>query len=328
MSHLAKHLSVPRWAIASLAPAAVALAVACSGETTAPAGDDPPAVARAIHILLDGRPAESVLEVGAFGAISFTVAEEDAGGSLTPVAGRKVVWGSTYPAIMEAYVGVDNGYALVKRNGRARLIAELDGLRDTVSLEIAQVAVAARVLADTLVVLTEDAVDLGGGSAPHAPLDFQVIRVDSNGYEVPSSEEIRFSPTDDAPFAVTSDPSGDLASLVGVRPGTGKLVVTLGNRSDTVLVQVTDAYRVVRLVEMPSGLLRVFPDTATIPRGAAVVFQNESSFTTSVDGAGAGGQGWRVGPILIRGREAQIFDSADVFSYGWGGGARAIVVTP
>jgi hypothetical protein len=328
MSHLAKHLWVRRSIVLSFAPVAIAFAVACSGETTAPAGDDPPAAARAIHILLDGRPAQAALEVGAFGAISFTVAEEDADGRLTPVAGRKVIWGSTYPAIMEAYEGVDNGYALVKRNGRARLIAELDGMRDTVALEIAQVAVAARVLVDTLVVLTEDAMNLGGGATGHDPFDFHVIRVDSNGYEVPSSEEISFAPTDDAPFSITSDGGGNLASLVGTRPGTGKLIVTLGNRSDTVHVQVTNTYRVVRLVEMPSGLLRVFPDTATIPAGAAVVFQNEASFVTSVDGARQAGQEWRAGPILVRGREAQIFTSPDVYSYAWGGEPRAVVVTP
>lgn len=328
MFHRAKHLSVRRSVVLSLAPLAIAFAIACGGEPTGvgdPAVDSGP---RAIHILLDGRPVGERLEIGALGAVSFTLAEEQADGQLRPILGRRVVWGSTYPAIAEAYEGLDVGYALVKRNGRARIIAELDELRDTVALEIAQVAVAARVLADTLVVLTADAVDLGGGSDPHDALRFPVIRVDSNGYEVVSSEEISFSTHDEAPFTVASDQLGDLASIQGIRPGVGKLVVTLGDVSDTVVVQVTDAYRVVRLVEMPSGLLRVFPDTAHIPSGAAVIFQNEASFTTHLGADHSASIQWRAGPIQVHGREAQLFTEPAVYSYAWGGAHRAIVVNP
>jgi hypothetical protein len=59
-----------------------------------------------------------------------------------------------------------------------------------------------------------------------------------------------------------------------------------------------------------------------------VIFQNEASFTTSIAGSSLVSTSWRAGPIPTNGREAQLFTVPAVYTYGWGGTPRAVIVTP
>src|SRR5687767_5057900 len=110
-----------RLLVAPIAAAAIVIGSSCT-DGGDPVIAEPVPVAPRIHILLRGEPTDSILRVGAFGAIAFSLAQEGPDGGLTPVTGRRIVWGSTSPSVAEVAVGADNGYAVVRRNGRARII--------------------------------------------------------------------------------------------------------------------------------------------------------------------------------------------------------------
>src|SRR5687768_2186078 len=112
MNHRAQHLPVRSIVAPLFAVLAISAGGACSGDG-APVGTDTRNDPRRIQILLRGQPVDSVLRVGAFGPIAFSIAEEDADGRLTPVTGRRIAWGSTLPSVAEAAAGADNGYAVV-----------------------------------------------------------------------------------------------------------------------------------------------------------------------------------------------------------------------
>jgi hypothetical protein len=281
----------------------------------------------AIHITWNGVRMPDVVRTGARGTFRFDVELEDAAGKLHPRGDRRVTWGSTNPAVVDGGDQPGAAYIYLNQNGTARVIAHLDGLRDTVSFEIEQVAVAARVIADTVVTLSSDARDLSGGTNLYHAFRYAAIRVDSNGYPVSSTEPMRFDAGVDAPFEVAPEPRGDTIAVLGIRPGAGALITQFGAAADTVPVQIAAAYRVVRLIESPSGVRRTLPDTVRIPAGAAIVFQNETRGGLAINSFGSV-RAWRAGPVQPNGRRAQLFSSEGTYPYYWHGGEGVVIVTP
>jgi hypothetical protein len=137
---------------------------------------------------------------------------------------------------------------------------------------------------------------------------------------------MRFDAGLDALFEIAPEPRGDTIAVLGLRAGAGALVTRFGDAADTVPVQVADAYRVVRLLESPSGARRTFPDTVRIPAGAAVVFQNETRGDLLVDSYDS--RSWRAGPVQPNGRRAQLFSREGTYPYYWHGAEGVVIVTP
>ena len=317
----------PRPSAASLL---IAITLGCSPAATALPTEGASAAIRAIHITRNGAPMASTVRTGALGTYLLDVALEDAAGGLHPRGDQRVTWGSTNPAVADG--GEQPGPAIIylNRNGEAKIVAYLDGMRDTVTFQIAQVAVGARVEADTVVALAADARNLNGAAHGYHDFRYGASRVDSNGYVVSSTVPMRFDAGVDPIFEVLSEPRGDTIVVRGIRTGTSALRTTFGEFTDVVPVQVTDAYRVVRLIETPSGALRTIPDTVRIPAGAAVVFQNETRRIVMIDSFDFGSHrtNWRAGPLQPNGRQAQLFSKAGTHSYFWNGGEAFIIVTP
>ena len=283
---------------------------------------------RAIHIVGNGARMPAVVRTGALATFNLDVELEDAAGDLHPRGNQRVTWGSTNPAVADGGDEPGAAFIYLNRNGEAKIIAHLDGMRDTVAFQIAQVAVSGRLVADTVVTLASDARDLSGALSAYHAFRYATVRVDSNGYTVRSTERLQFDAGPDAPFEVVPEPLGDTIAVLGTRAGVGTLVTRLGDAADTITVQVADAYRVVRLIETPSGALRTFPDTVQIPVGTAVIFQNETRSFLLIDSFGSERVNWRVGPLQPNGRQAQLFSKAGTHSYFWNGGEAFIIVTP
>ena len=288
--------------------------------------------ARAIHIAdAGGVPVPAIMRVGALGALFFRVMVEDGQGSLQaldPDGQRQATWGSTNPGVADASRLRGATEVHFNRNGEARIIAYLDGLRDTVTLQIHQVPFAGRIVADTIVTLSRDARDLSGAPSAYHGFRYGTVRVDSNGYTVATTERLEFDPGIDGLFEVVPEPREDTIAVLGIRPGVGRLVTRLREVADTTPVQVADAYRVVRLIETPSGAVRTLPDTVRIPAGAAVIFQNETRRWISVAGVEQERVDWFILPFPPNGRQARIFTRPGVQHFTWYAGYGKVIVTP
>ncbi len=304
------------------------LAVGCSPAATALPGGGPMGGIRAIHITRNGVELPSVLKVGALGPRLLDVVLEDAAGSRVPRISERVTWGSTNPGVADVGMQFARGDVFVTRNGDTRIIAALGNLRDTVTFQVAQVAVAGRVDADTIVTLTPDARNLNGAANGYHEFRYGAARLDSNGFGVSSVIPIRFDAGLDPIFTVQLEPRGDTIAIRGIRTGSSELRVTFGDFTDLVPVQVTDAYRVVRLVETGSRILRTIPDTVRIPAGAAVIFQNETGSEVAIGAVGDQGTHWQAGPMRPNGRQAQLFSRPGTYPYGWLGGTATVIVSP
>lgn len=287
---------------------------------------------RAIHIVdTSGVPVSSVMRVGALGTVFFAVMVEDNRGllhALDPNGDRQATWGSTNPGVADASRLRGATEVHVNRNGEARIIAYLDGLRDTVTLQIQQVPAVGRVVADTVVTLSPDARDLSGAPSAYHAFRYATTRVDANGYAVATTEHLDFNPGSDGLFEVIPEVRQDTIAVLGIRAGTGRLITRLRERADTVPVQVAAAYRVVRLVITPSGIPRTLPDTVRIPAGAAVIFQNEARGSITVLGGDSNEVEWETGFFRPNGRRARIFSRPGVQFFYWTGGYGTIIVTP
>jgi hypothetical protein len=304
------------------------IVIACdSGTTGVPDESAGAGTIRAIHIIWNGQRMPDLLRTGARGTYRLDVELEDAAGNILPRGDRRVTWGSTNPAVVDGGDQPGAVYIHLNRNGAARVIAHLDGLRDTVAFEIAQVAVAARLMADTVVTLASDARDLSGGQGSYHAFRYAAVRVDSNGYPVSSTEPMRFDAGLGALFEVAPEPRGDTIAVLGIRAGAGALVTRFGEAADTVPVQIADTYRVVRLIQSPSGAQWMSPDTVRIPVGAAVVFQNETGAAQLVESFDTQRR-WRAGPIQPNGRRAQLFTREGSYPYYWHGAEGVVIVTP
>jgi hypothetical protein len=317
--------------MSSRRPAAVltlALALGCSPAATALSGDGPAGDIRAIHITRDGVEVPPVLRVGALGPILLDIVLEDATGSRIPRVDEQATWGSTNPGVADAGMQFARGEIYVNRNGEARIVAYFGGMRDTVTFQVAQVAVAGRVDADTIVTLTPDARNLNGAANGYHEFRYGAARLDSNGFAVSSTVPMQFDPGPDPIFNVQLEPRGDTIAVRGLRMGTSELHTTFGDFTDIVPVQVTDAYRVVRLIETAGGAMRTVPDTVRIPAGAAVIFQNETRNTLLLGAAAEHDGQWRAGPMRPNGRQAQLFTIPGRYLYNWLGGTGAVIVTP
>ena len=301
------------------------LTLACGTAVTEPGGAGSHDQIRSIQITSGGVPLGPTVRVVSLGSHVIQAVAVYANGERRLLSDA-VTWGSTQPGVAETFATAGLGYISVRRNGRANIIAQLGELRDTVTFEIQQVAVSARVVADTLVALTPDAVDVASGAPQAEPLLFSAFRADANGFAVESSEPIAFEVAEGAPFRV-SQQSGDAASIIGTGPGSGRLFVKLGDAVDTVVVQVAEAFQVIRFAETPGGTRYASPDTAHVSPGTAVIFQNDAPFVAYVGDSGARSE-WRAGPIPINGREAQLFTAPQTYPDRWAGGERAVVVRP
>ena len=333
----------------SLAALVAAVSLGCGPDATGVAAEHPIDEIRAIHITMRGEAVGPVIHAGAFGGYPFDVVLEDGAGVRHPRQGQRVTWGSTHPAVVDGGDAPGATFLFFLRDGTANVIAHLDGLRDTVTIHVAQVAVMARMTIDTVVALAPGARDVTGAGTSYHGLRFAVIRRDSNFHRASSEDPFYFESGDDAPFDVLREPR-DTITILGNRTGTGSLVIEFLDTADTVAVQVTDRYAVMRLKETASAAtFYTLPDTVRIPVGAAVIFQNETrgfvdfeGIDGVIDPAQQSGQGqpfvdgvrqtgarqWAVGPIPPNGREAQRFGGAGTFEFWWAGSPRTVIVTP
>lgn len=281
---------------------------------------------RAIHIVRDGVPLEPVVRAGALGVVPLDVVLEDADGVFHPRGNRRVTWGSTNPAVADGGDQPGTTFIRLSGDGEAKVIAHFDGLRDTVTFRIAQVVALGTLVTDTAVTLSADARDLSGAASAYHGFRYATIRVDSNGYVVDSREPLRFEVVPQGLVEIVPESVGDTVAILGAHAGAGVILTWFREVADTVPVQVANAYRVIRLIQTPSGALRTLPDTVRIPSGAAVVFQNETPGTLLVESLVA--PGWRVGWLRPNGRQAQTFTRVGNHDFFWFGGAGTVIVTP
>jgi hypothetical protein len=319
----------PRSSIALLLAAVI---LGCGPEANGLPSESPGTDDRAIHIAdAYGAPLPAFIRSGALGGLSLEVMVEDASGTLhglDPRGDRRATWGSTNPGVADVDDRAGPVTVYLNRNGEARIIAHLDGLRDTITVQIAQVAVGARVDADTVVTVTADARNLSGAAGTYHAFRYRAVLVDSNGFAVSGTAPMQFDAGADPLFDVALEPRGDTVSVSGIRAGTGTLIARLGEVTHTVPVQVAEAYGVVRLIETPSGAMRTLPDTVRIPAGAAVVFQNETRRFVMIDSYGTQQINWRVGVLPPNGRQAQFFTAPGFHSFTWNGGEGVVIVGP
>ncbi len=309
------------------------LLAGCAPDSTSPnprasAGD-----VRAIHIAHRGTVVDSVLRTGALGDLSLSLLVEAGNGSLISQDVARTIWGSTHPAVMdETFRSGTEVYFHRTKEGRARIIAGVGSLRDTVTIEVKQVVARAHFDVDTMVTLAPGARDLSGAPTAYHTFVFGTQRVDSNGYFLmhTSTARIVHTPIGDPPFDIFTSARGDTVALAGRAQGHGRIVVTFAGRSDTLTVQVADAYRVVRLSMsvnlLPGGDAGPPPAPITIPAGAAIIFRNETALPVLFEGATAGAE-WRVGVIPPGSHEAQRFDTPGRFDFSWANQRSTIIVT-
>ena len=310
-----------------IAPLCLAMCLGCSPDggglpTEEPGSGD----FRAIHIVHDGVPLAPVIRSGALGGVLLDVVLEDAGGVLHPRGIHRVTWGSTNPGVADGGEGSGATWVHFNRNGEAKIIAHAVGLRDTVTFQIAQVAVKGTLVPDTVFTLSADARDLSGAVSAYHGFRYAAIRVDSTGNVVDSREPLRFDVLPDGLVEIEPESVGDTVAIFGNRAGAGIVRVWLGDVADSLVVRVADAYRVVRFVETPSHALSIVPDTVRIPRGAAVVFQNETRHTALVQSLVA--PGWSTSWIRPNGRRARIFATVGAHEFSGPGGVGVVIVTP
>jgi hypothetical protein len=306
-----------------------ALLPGCSPDSTGPGSDLPRTDIAAIHIARGSVPVDSVIHTGALGSMSFEVLLEDRSGNLHPATTTRIAWGSTHPSVLDESFGAGGQVFVFRRqNGRARLVAELGEFRDSVAVEIRQVAVAARVDVDTMVTLVPDARDLSGAFTAYHTFRFGAEAVDSNGYRVESAARIEHFPIGNASFDIFPTPRGDAVFVAGREAADGRLGIRFAGRTDTLPVQVAERYRVLRLHQSPSGTLFMEPAAVTIPRGTAIVFHNHSSLVATLGGEPSRQTHvWRAGPLKPGAFEAQVFRSPGVFEVWWAGHRCVITVT-
>jgi hypothetical protein len=258
--------------------------------------------------------------------VPLDVVLEDADGVLHPRGNRRVTWGSTNPAVADGGDQPGTAFVRLNRNGEAKIIAHFEGLRDTVTFQITQIVAMGTLVADTVVTLSADALDLSGATSAYHGFRYATLRVDSNGYVVDSREPLRFEVLPQGLVDIFPESVGDTVAILGTHAAAGVILTWFRDMADTVPVQVADAYRVIRLIQTPSGALRTLPDTVRIPRGAAVIFQNETPGTLLVESLIA--PGWRVGWLRPNGRQAQTFTRVGTHDFFWFGGAGTVIVTP
>ena len=313
----------------TLLPLLLAAVASCSPESTSPDRERPVEDIRAIHIARDGVPVDTLISTGTLGFMRLMLLAELGDGTLRPITEERVVWGSTQPSVIDDYYR-DNGDVFFTRhqNGRARLIAAFGGFRDSVTIDIHQVANAVILNADTLVALTPNAIDLSGGPTAYHTMRFGAVRVDSNGIIVASTERIDYDVVGDTLFDLFPEARGDTLSIAGRAVGEGRIAVRVGQRADTVPVQVADRYRVIRFALAPNGAPRPLPATTTIPAGAAIIFRNETPFEIQLGDASTPSLSWHIGPIQPGGRQAQRFATPGTLELIWAGQPSYIIVTP
>ncbi len=308
----------------TLLPLLIAVNLGCAPESAGPVEPLPAGDIRAIHITRDGVRVDSIVRTGTLGLLTFGVEVEARDGTLRPHGSVRAAWGSTQPSIVDPRVYA-NGEMFVFRhqNGRARIVAEVGRFRDSVTVAIMQVATTVQFKPDTFVTLTPAARDVTGDPTAYHTFRFGAERLDSNAFPVATFGRIDYEVVGDAPFDLFSDARGDTLSIAGRVVGSGSLVARISGVTDTLPVQVADAYRVLRLTtgsdRMPRPLASV-----TIPRGTAIIFRNETPLPEVLVELNR----WRVGPIPPGGSEAQLFGTPGVFLVRWAGRFSTITVTP
>jgi len=297
----------------------------CAPESAGPVEALPAGDIRAIHITRDGARVDSIIRTGTLGLLTFGVEVEARDGTLRPLGVVRAAWGSTQPSIVDPRVNA-NGEMFVFRhqNGHARIVAEVGRFRDSVTIAIMQVATTVQFKPDTFVTLTPAARDVTGDPTAYHTFRFGAERLDSNEFPVGTAARIDYAVVGDAPFDLFSDARGDTLSIAGRVVGSGSFVARVSGITDTLPVQVADAYRVLRLTTGPDGMPRALPLSVTIPRGTAIVFRNETRFPEELVELNR----WRVGPIPPGGSEAQLFGTPGVFDVRWAGQFSTITVTP
>lgn len=311
-------------------PALVLTAVlsGCSPASTGPDPELPGSDITAIHIARGGVPVDSLIRTGTLGSMSFELLLEDRNGTLHQLGGRRAVWGSTHPSVLDEALG-DGGQVFVFRqqNGRARLVAQVGEMRDSVAVEIRQVAVSARLDVDTIVTLAPGARDVTGGPTAFHYFRFAAQPVDSNGYRVDATAPIQYTPIGDASFDIFPTPRGDTLFVAGRETRDGRLAIRFAGGADTLAVQVADSYRLLRLTESSDGQPLPLPPSVTVPRGTAIIIQNNTRFQALFGEQGRPTTSWRMGPVAPARTEAQVFRSPGVYELWWIGQRCLVIVT-
>jgi hypothetical protein len=307
------------------------LGLGCGPDATGLPPERPVDGIRAIHISRSGLPVDTIIRVGALGGIALDILIEEADGTIRGrLADERVVWGSTFPAVVDGGDQDGTAFMHLRRDGRAKVIAHHGGLRDTVAIEIAQVPVAVRFLADSVLVgLTPDARNVTGAQEFHA-LHYVAIREDSNGFGMPgsASSPIQYTVSPDAPFTLESTARGDTVTITGTQAGEGTITVQLGESSMPVPVTITDTFGLMRMIETPSGAFRTFPETVRIPVGAAVIFQNETRQAIGINLLRPLTSQTARRPIPMHGRGVRIFTEPGRYDVDWIGPPAVVIVSP
>lgn len=300
----------------------------CSPESTGPDAELAGSDITAIHIARGGVPVDTLIHAGSLGSMTFELLLESRDGTLHPAIDTRVAWGSTHPSVLDQS-SASGGQVFVFRhqNGRARLVAQVGELRDSVAVDVRQVVVSARVRADTMVTLTLGARDLEGRPFITNRFRFIAEPVDSNGYRVAATERIEHFPLGAAPFGIAPTQRGDTLFITGHEARDGLLATRFAGRTDTVAVQVADRFHVLWLDYADDRTLEPLPRAITIPRGTAIVFINATDLIANFGEPTRAADAWRAGPVGPGQFEAQTFRSPGVYEVWWGGKRCLITVT-
>lgn len=304
-----------------LATIMLLVALISCGESTPPSNGDRVAE---VMIMQNGAEADTVYHLdylGNFdlGAIGLNSARHE----LAPSA-YTINWSSSDASV----ASVQSGHVIASKNGSAWIVASSVGIKDSVRLEITQVARQAHSRQDTVVALTPGATKLSGTTVDAGvqipdTVRFAVYTTDRLGTDATSDANITFTNADPSIFTIVPNTKGDTVKIIGITAGTGRIALHFLEYTDTIRVQVVSSYAVVQLTQgLP--LVGISPTNVTIPPGSAVLFQNGQfggNFIVS-------GTGWRAGPIPGRLREANVFTTAGTYSYTVGGTSATVTVAP
>lgn len=295
-------------------------ALSC-GESTPPSAGDRVAE---VMLMRNGLEADTVYRLDYFGTFELGAIALNASRVELPPTAYTITWSSTDATV----ASVQAGHVTAAKNGSTWIVARSVAFADSVRVEVTQVARQAHTRQDTVVALTPGATKLSGATVDAGvqkpdTVRFEAYSTDSRGSEAPSDANITYVNVTPELFTIVPSTKGDTVRIIGVAAGTGKIAMHFLTFIDTIRVQVVSTYAVVQLTQgNPS--VGINPSNVTIPRGAAVLFQNAligGNFLVT-------GNGWKAGPIPSRLREANVFTVAGTYSYTVGGTTATVTVEP
>lgn len=225
-----------------------------------------------------------------------------------PVVGVTFIWQSRAPSVATATAtGPDQAHIVAVANGTARIVATGDGVSDSVTATVQQVATTLSVTPDTA------AFDRLGATVTPA-----VTATDARGNAVPASA---IGWTSQTPGVATVASTGVITSRGG---GTARVIASSGTLADTVHVVVQQAPARVKLHPLTIDTSRIVATTGTmrmidsvfdandslIRSPAPVITWSSTAAAASVDGTGLVTAGGSPGTTFIKAVSGTGSDSA------------------